>query len=114
MPADFYMMYEADAWIPAVRGGPQTGPRRWHNWILVGRLDQGVGMEEARAEVDVISAQLADAYPESNEGMALRLDPLQDGLAEGYRLTLSILLSVVFLVLLLACGNVASLLVARG
>lgn len=114
MPADFHLLLDVDAWIPAVDGGPYTGVRRFHNWILVGRLADGITLSEAQAEVDVISAQLEKAYPDSNATKALRLNDLHEWMVEGYQRSLFLLMGAIGLVLLIACGNVASLLMARG
>jgi putative ABC transport system permease protein len=114
MPADFHLLFDADAWLPGVDGGPMTGIRRYHNWLMVGRLKPGVSVGEAQAEMDVISAQLAEAFPDSNRNKALRIDGLHEALVEDYRQSLFILMGAIVLVLLIACGNVASLLMARG
>ena len=114
MPADFHLLFEADAWLPAVDGGPMTGVRRYHNWLMVGRLKPDVTVEGAQSEMDVISAQLSEAYPESNENKALQVDRLHEAVVEGYRQSLFILMGAIVLVLLIACGNVASLLMARS
>jgi predicted permease len=114
MPADFHLLFDVDVWFPGVDGGSMTGIRRYHNWILVGRLKPESTLEEAQAEFDVLSAQLAEAYPDSNRNKAMQLDGLHEALVEGYRRTLFILMGAIGLVLLIACGNVASLLMARG
>ena len=64
--------------------------------------------------MDVISAQLAAAYPESNEDKALQVDGLHEAIVEDYRQSLLVLMGAMVLVLLIACGNVASLLMARS
>jgi putative ABC transport system permease protein len=114
MPADFHLLFDADAWLPGADGGPMTGIRRYHNWVMVGRLNPGVSVEEAQAEMDVISAQLEEAFPDSNRDKALQIDGLHEALVEDYRQNLFILMGAIVLVLLIACGNVASLLMARG
>jgi predicted permease len=70
-------------------------------------------MEQAQAQVDVISAQLTEAYPESHQGKGLLLTPLDEALVEDYRPSLLVLMGATGLLLLIACGNVAGLLVAR-
>ncbi len=114
MPPGFRFMYDVDVWVPPWPGNSDPITRRYHNWLLVGRLAQGVSLAAARSEIDVISAQLEEAYPESNQNKALQLDGLQNALVEGYRPSLIILMSAIVLVLLIACSNVASLLMARG
>ena len=114
MPAGFSFLHDADLWAPMYRDGPMAGARRWHNWLLVGRLRPGVATEQAQAEMDVISAQLASEYPETNRDKALLLTELHEALAEDYRTSVLLLMAAVGLVLLIACGNVGSLLLARG
>jgi putative ABC transport system permease protein len=115
MPSGFSFYFEgSDVWRPMRPDSPFIGARRFHNWIMLGRLKPGVAIEEAQAEVDVISAQLELEYPDSNRDKALLLTQLQGALVEGYRQSVFLLLGAVTLVLLIACGNVAGLLLARG
>jgi putative ABC transport system permease protein len=114
MPAGFRIGFDAEFWLPMRPDSPFTQYRRWHNWLLVGRLEAGVDLEGAQSEVDVISAQLEAQYPDSNTGKALLLTDLREAVVEGYRSSLLLLMGAVALVLLIACGNVAGLLLARG
>ena len=114
MPRGFRFRYDTDFWLPVRRGMLDTERRRSHSWQVVGRLKKGTTLDHAQAQIDVISAQLTEAYPESHENKGLLLTPLGDALAEGYRPALVILMGATALLLLIACGNVAGLLVSQG
>jgi putative ABC transport system permease protein len=114
LPAGFHFMFDVDIWRPTYRGGPGATARRFHQLLLLGRLEQGITPEQAQAEVDTISRQLEQQYPETNEGKALLVTPLHDAMVENVRTSLVLLMAAVSLVLLLACSNVAGLLMARG
>ena len=114
LPAGFRFMHDTDLWVPPWPGNSDPVTRRYHNWLVVGRMAPGVFLQEARSEIQVISAQLEDAYPDSNRNKALQLDGLHAAMVEGYRQSLLILAGAIVFVLLIACGNVANLLLARG
>ncbi len=114
MPAGFRFLFDSDLWVPPWPGNSNPITRRYHNWLLVGRMVPDVSLEAARSEIDVISAQLEAAYPESNRNKALQLDHLHTAMVEGYRQSLLVLSGAIVLVLLIACGNVANLFLARG
>ena len=114
MPESFHFYLDVDMWLPMYRDGPYAGGRRWHNWLLVGRLNQGITIGQAQSELDAISARLEELYPETNQGKALLITDLHDVLIESDRKNLLLLMVTVALVLLIACGNVASLLLAKG
>ena len=114
MPATFRFVFDADVWLLTYRDGPLATARRFHNLLLVGRLAPGVSLTQAQSEMDVISQRLAQQYPDTNRNKALRLTPLHEALVEGVRSNLWMLMGAVTLVLLMACANVAGLLLARG
>jgi putative ABC transport system permease protein len=114
MPAGFRFMNDTDLWAPVRMGMFDTEGRRSHSWQAVGRLKAGVTIQEAQAQLDVISAQLADAYPESHTDKGFGIVPLDEGLAENYRPGILLLMGATTLLLLIACGNVAGLLAARA
>ena len=114
MPPTFHFMFDADVWTLTYRDGPLATARRFHNLLLIGRLAPGVSLAEAQSEVDVISRQLEQQYPDTNRNKALGLSALHDALVEDARPNLWMLMGAVTLVLLMACANVAGLLLARG
>jgi predicted permease len=114
MPAGFHFLIDGQVWVAMQRGGAFAGARQFHNWVLVGRLAPGVSTVTAQAEVDLISSQLAEAYPSTNADKGLNLTPLGEALIEGYTRTLTLLLAAVVTLLLVAAANVAGLMLARG
>ncbi len=115
MPASFRFIEDADLWAPLRRGeddGPAT--RQFHNWLLVGRLKSGVSLDGSQREADLISQRLRQEYPSSNYQMGFLVEPLQAGLFRSQSPNLVILMVAVGFVLLIACANVAGLLLARG
>jgi predicted permease len=114
MPHGFRFLFDADVWALIDRYGPFDGERDSHSHLVVGRLKPGVTIEEAQSEVDAISASLAEQYPATNAGKALLLTDLHRYIVRDVRLILLLLMATTALVLLIACGNVAGLLLARG
>jgi predicted permease len=114
MPQGFRFLFDADVWGLVDRAGPFDTERDSHSHWVVGRLKSGVTMEQAQSDVDAISRALAEQYPESNAGKALLLTELQSFMVRDVRLSLLLLMGTTVLVLLIACGNVAGLLLARG
>ncbi|HVT58377.1 MAG TPA: ABC transporter permease [Thermoanaerobaculia bacterium] len=118
MPAGFSFPFrDLDLWVP-VGWRPENRAtvhfRQAHNLRAVGRLRQGVTLEEARGYLATIAARLARAYPATNRVMGAGLAPLQQWVAGPRRLPLLVLLGAVALVLLVACANVANLQLARA
>jgi predicted permease len=111
-PPDFHFINDVDIW-QAMR--PQNlGPRRFNNWLILGRLRDGVSLAGAQSDVDVISARLERAYPDTNTNKALLLTPLQSAFTEQYRSGFGLLGGGAAAILLIACANAAGLLLARG
>jgi len=88
--------------------------RGGHAFSLVARLKAGVGVHQAEAEMNAIAARLAQQYPDTNTDRLISVIPLHDDIVGEIRTALIVLLSAVALVLLIACANVANLLLARA
>jgi predicted permease len=114
MPPEFHFLLDVDVWRPMQLGDAMAGARRFHNWLMIGRLADDVSLRQAQSDMDTISAALQREYPESNEAKALALTPLAEALAGSVAAQLMLMLSAAGLVLAVAGSNVASLLLARG
>jgi putative ABC transport system permease protein len=85
------------------------------HWLSVmGRLKPGVSVQQAQAQMDVIAKRIAEAYPKSNKGWGVNLELYQRYVSPALHATLVLLMISVGFVLLIACANVANLLLARG
>jgi len=114
-PAGFRGLSDgADAWIPFVMSGPGLQSRGNRGFQVVARLKPGSTIEQARAEMDGISKRLAEAYPATNDKRAVEVTPLATLMLGYLEPVLFTLMGAVAFVLLIACTNVANLLVSRS
>jgi putative ABC transport system permease protein len=114
MPAGFRFLFDVDLWLPLRMEGDYARARRFHNWVMVGRLADGATLPQVQEEVDAIAARLEEAYPDSNTSKGFRFDPLASVLTENSRPQLAALVAAVSLLILIAVANVAGLLLVRG
>ena len=115
MPAEVVLPQPAQLWVPLnFEADPEMKMRNARFLLGIGRLKEGVTLAQAQADIDLIAAQLEQQYPDSNTGWSLRLIPLREVLVGGSRTMLFILFGAVGFVLLIACANVANLLLVRA
>ena len=114
MPADFDYPQSADLWLPLALTPEERADHGTHHLGVVGRLAPGATIASAQSELDGIEARLRREHPATNAGHGARLVPLRDSLVGPLRRTLLVLLGAVTLVLLLACANLGSLILARN
>ncbi len=109
-PVEYEGGLTAQVFVPAI---PNTG-RGWNYLRVIGRLAPGATEHEAQTEMNGIAARLAKAYPNPNRGPRIVLGRLPEVAASGMRRTGWILFGAVGFVLLIACVNMANLLLAQG
>jgi putative ABC transport system permease protein len=114
---DFYatniIAVQPDLWVPLVLDG-QGSNRTARTMLAFGRLRPGVTAQQARADMRAVAAQIASEFPESNSGWSARVTPIRERVLGNVQQVFLVLLAAVGFVLLIACANVANLILARA
>jgi putative ABC transport system permease protein len=115
MPEDFYFLdRRVDLWEPLVLEPNRNYRKDSGRYLMsVGRLRPGVSVKSAQAELAAIASELERAYPAFNKNWGVEIEPLRDTPVREVKTSIWILLAAVGLLLLVACANVANLLLAR-
>lgn len=113
MPPGIRFPERDELWVPY---RPLEEPRRSQRSVAAfGLLRDGVTLDQAQRELDVVAARLAEQHPDTNRGWSLRTMSFRDmAVDRGMRIALSTLLGAVAAVLLIGCANLANLILARG
>jgi putative ABC transport system permease protein len=115
LPPGFQFPDKTEIWFPVGTITQETSKyRSANNYLAVGRLKPGVSLEQAQTQMLSISARLEQQYPQSNKGRSVSVTRMRDEMVSDVRFTLYLLLAAVALVLLIACANVATLLLAKA
>ena len=115
LPVEAFLVTDAEIWKPLKFDYRQAPPRNFTFFTVFGRLKPGVTFDQAQAEMDGIARQLRQEHAEhESSDMRIRVVPLQDDIVKHARPALLALVGAVAFVLLIACANVAHLLLARS
>jgi predicted permease len=114
LPPGFYFPNKTSIWFPANTIHRDVESRSGHNYRVVGKLKPGVTLEEAQAQMTAIGSRLEEKYPDSNADKSVAVTKMRDDMVSNFRLTLWVMLAAVGVVLLIACANLASMLLAKA
>ena len=113
MPETFRFPSWGKIWIPLAWTNETRAVRGNHNYLVISRLKKGVDIRQAQAELSAICTRLEHLYPEDDKGWGAVIQPLREELVGDVRPALLVLLGAVAFVLLIACANVANLVLAK-
>ena len=113
LPGDLPLISQAQIWLPTPRLHFLMRLRGGHFLNVIARLKPGVTLEQAQADLDAIAFQLAEQYPDTDQGWSLRQRPLREVLIGPVRPVLLVIWAAAGLLLLIACTNVANLFLTR-
>jgi putative ABC transport system permease protein len=114
MPSGFQFPPDVDLWVPLAWDEKERATRSIHDYVVMARLKADATVAQAQTEMSLISSRLEQQYPEDNKGWGAVVIPLQEDMIGDIRPALLVLFCAVGFVLLIACANVANLMLARG
>jgi putative ABC transport system permease protein len=115
MPAPFQFPINVyDLWLPWIFSDAELASRRDHGLIIYARLRRGATLVQAQAQLDSLAGAMAQQFPDTDKNWHPRIGPAKLGAGDTYRAQLLVLLGATGFVLLIACLNVANLLLARA
>jgi len=114
LPPGFRFPGDTDIWFPVNTIFTDSPSRTAHNYLVVGRLKPNVSLKEAQAEMGAIGARLEREYPQAEKSHIVVVTRLSDEMVSNIRLTLFLVLAAVGVLLLIACTNMANLLLAQA
>jgi predicted permease len=114
MPAWYRMPATADLWVPLDMSKKNLGTRGGHRWRAIGRVKDGVTIVQARADLRALAEGYEKQFPDTNRNVDAIVTPMREDLVGDFSAQILIMFGAVGLVLLIACTNVANLLLARS
>ncbi len=115
LPKTMQYPSDADLFLPFAPTPQQLHDRASHDYLVTGRLQDGVTVKQAQAEMRIITEHLSKVYPATNQGLSVKVEPLLDGInGDMTPLYYRLVMGATLFVLLVVCANVANLQFARG
>jgi len=115
LPKSMQYPSEAEVYLPFAPTPQQLADRSAHDYLVIGRLRDGITLKQTQAEMRTIADRLAQAYPVTNLGWSIKIEPLLDGInGDLTPLYYRLIMGATLFVLLVVCANVANLQFARG